>query len=294
VIKRTEIAEILRDFAEEELSAAGKPYAKISLQAVLEISGSFSLSLKEIEILALENKIIPERYQRSLGTINGPAGQISLLQSQAAVIGLGGLGGLAAELLARMGVGILILADGDFFSESNLNRQLLSTLNNLGKSKAEQAALRIRDINGAVETRVVAEYITPDNAKDILQGSQVVLDCLDNLFARFVLQESCQKLGLPIVHGAIAQFYGQVSTIMPGDPGFNSIYGYNNKEKQGIEKELGNPAATPAIVAAWQVQEAIKFLLGIEPLLRNNLLLIDTLSCVCETIPLSKEFGRGD
>ena len=290
------IIEAIQVAAESGSSPDGKAYAKLSLHSASEIAGRFSCSLKDVEIIALENGVVPERYQRSLGTIGGAAGQITLLKSQAAVIGLGGLGGLAAELLARMGIGSLVLVDGDFFSESNLNRQVLCTENNLGRSKALEAAARIKEINSALETRVVAEFIKPENAEDILRGSQVVLDCLDNLQTRFLLQKSCRKLGLPMIHGAIAQFYGQVSTIFPGDSGFDVIYGSYDEGKEtgkgsdgserGIEKELGNPATTPAIVAAWQVQEALKLLLGREPLLRNCLFYIDSLTCACEIIAL--------
>ena len=270
-----QIREALQKASEDELSPAGSPYLKLSLQAAMKIAEQFSLSLKEVELLALENEVIPERYQRSLGTTDGTRGQISLLNSKVAVIGLGGLGGLATELLARMGVGTLVLVDGDSFSDSNLNRQVISTEKNLGRQKALQAAARVQEINSAVETVVVNEFIRPENTEFILLGSQVALDCLDNLPARFLLQDCCRSLGIPMVHGAIAQFYGQISTIFPGDPGLESIYGFYEKGKdKGIERELGNPATTPAIVAAWQVQEAIKLLLGKEPLLRNCLFLL--------------------
>ncbi len=290
-----EITEALRKSAEEELSPAAIPYLKLSLRAAEEIAGQFSVSLKEVEILALENEIIPERYQRSLGSTDGTGGQISLLNSRVAVIGLGGLGGLAAELLARMGIGTLVLVDGDSFGDSNLNRQIFSTEKNLGQRKALQAAVHLKEVNSAVETVTVDAFIGPENAEPILRGCHVVLDCLDNLQARFLLQKFCRSLGIPMIHGAIAQFYGQISTIFPDDPGLDSIYGFYEKGKdKGMERERGNPATTPAIVAAWQVQEALKLLLGKEPLLRNCLFFIDTLSCSCETIPLFKQPGKGD
>lgn len=293
--KYPEIVEALQKAGEDEKSPAGNRYVKLNLRAARKIAEQFSLPLKKVEILALENEIIPERYQRNLGTTDGTGGQISLLNSRAAVIGLGGLGGLAAELLARMGTGTLVLVDGDSFSESNLNRQIISTEKSLGKRKALQAAERIKEINSAVETVAVDEYIKLENAEKILAGCQVVLDCLDNLPARFLLQDSCRKLGIPMIHGAIAQFYGQISTIFPEDPGIESIYGIYKKGKdKGIERELGNPAATPAIVAAWQVQEAVKLLLGKKPLLRNCLFFIDTLTCSCETIPLFAQSGKGE
>ena len=187
-------------------------------------------------------------------------------------------------------MGTLVLIDGDSFGESNLNRQLLATEENIGQSKAEAARQRIKLINAAVETVVHKEMAIKENIGFMLRGCNVVLDCLDNLQTRFLLQDSCQQLGIPLVHGAIAQFFGQVSTIMPGDPGFKAIYKFYEKGKdKGIERELGNPSTTPALVSAWQVQEAIKVLLSNEATLRNRLLFIDTLHGGTETILLNED-----
>lgn len=283
----SKLTEAVKNLAEEGISPAGKVYRKISLSAVRLLAGQFFCSLKEVEKCALLADIVPERYERNLGSTKGVEGQLLLLSSRVAVIGLGGLGGLAAELLARMGVGTIILVDGDFFSESNLNRQLLSTEDNLQQKKADVAQRRIAAINAAVETVVFKEMVSGHNIEKILQGCHVALDCLDNIKTRFLLQETCQRLGIPMIHGAIAQFYGQVSTIFPGDPGLKAIYSsFNDKQNKGIETQLGNPAATPALIAAWQVQETIKVLLKIGEPLRNRLLFIDTLQGSCETIAL--------
>ena len=283
------LAEAVRTLSEESVSPAGKVYQKISLTAVQSLAGQLSCSIKEVEITALSSGIVPERYKRNLGTTGGLAGQLSLLNSRVAVMGLGGLGGLAAELLARLGVGTIILIDGDIFAESNLNRQILSTEANLPKKKADAARERIAKINAAVETVVFGEMATVHNIEKMLRGSDLVLDCLDNLETRFLLQKTCQKLGIPMIHGAIAQFYGQVSTIFPGDPGLKAIYSFYHKgPDKGIETELGNPATTPALIAAWQVQEAVKLVLKKGEPLRNRLLFIDTLQGSCETIILER------
>lgn len=281
------LMEAVKNLAEEAFSPAGKSYLKISLSAVRSLSSRFSCHLKDVEKCALSVGIIPERYQRNLGSIGGAEGQLLLLDSRVAVIGLGGLGGLAAELLARMGVGTIVLVDGDIFSENNLNRQVLSTEDNLGQKKAEAAQKRIAAINAAVETVVFTEMAQEQNIEEMLQGCRAVLDCLDNIKTRFLLQKTCQKLGIPMIHGAIAQFYGQVSTIFPEDVGLKAIYSsFNDQQDKGIEAQLGNPAATPALIAAWQVQEAVKVLLKIGEPLKNRLLFIDTLQGSCETIEL--------
>jgi len=285
----TELEQAVKKLAEESISPSGKAYHKISLASVRQLAGEFDCSIKEVEISALTAGIVPERYERNLGTTGGLDGQLLLLNSRVAVIGLGGLGGLAVELLARMGVGAIVLIDGDTFSESNLNRQILSTEENLCQKKAEAARDRIARINAAVETTVITEMATGDNLEKMLQGCNLALDCLDNLETRFLLQETCQKLGIPMIHGAIAQFYGQVSTIFPGDQGLKVIYGsFPKGQNKGIERELGNPAATPALVAALQVQEAVKVLLKKGEPLRNRLLFVDTLQGSCETILLER------
>lgn len=286
------LVQALRFHAVESISPAGNSYCQLSLAAARSLAEQFSLSIKEVEIAALENGIIPERYERNLGTTGGAEGQILLLNSRVAVVGLGGLGGLAAVLLARMGIGSLVLIDGDSFSESNLNRQILATEANLQQKKADIAQKTIAQINAAVETSVFREMAGEDDLKGLLAGCQLALDCLDNLKTRFLLQAVCQETGIPMIHGAIAQFYGQVLTIFPGDPGLRVVYSYfqqgQDKEERGIEKELGNPAATPALVAAWQVQETIKVLLKKGNPLRNRLLFMDTLQGNCEIIPLGE------
>ena len=113
---------------------------------------------------ALEQRIIPERYQRNIGTV-GIDGQMRLLRSKVGVVGAGGLGGLAIELLARMGIGSLVVIDSDSFTASNLNRQLLSLEGGLGAGKAETAARRVKEINGAVEILPLQQQADASNSR---------------------------------------------------------------------------------------------------------------------------------
>lgn len=246
----------------------------LGVEAVESIARKWGLKLKEVELLALEAGVMPRRYLRNLGTV-GFEGQKKLLKSRVAVIGLGGLGGYISLALARMGVGTLVLVDGDVFVDHNLNRQALSEVNAMGKPKAEVAERVVARINPAVEVIAWKEFVRADNLDRILERCQVVVDGLDNMPARLDLEEAARKAGIPLVHGAIAGFTGQVLTIFPGDPGLKAIYGENPPER-GAEVELGTPAATPMMVAAIQVQEVIKILLGKGQLLRRKLLLIDT------------------
>ncbi len=259
----------IRDSAEasEDIEVIGLDRARAAARV-------FDVSAKEVELAALEAGVLPRRYLRSLGTV-GWDGQIKLLRSTVAVVGLGGLGGNVVEALARMGVGRLIVVDGDVFLDHNLNRQILSSEADLNLSKAEVARDKVAQINAAVEVVVHPEEATRENLPRLLEGAEVVVDALDRLPTRLTLQEAAQKLGIPLVHGAIAGYVGQVMTIFPEDEGLRALYGHGSVPQQGMEVELGCPAATPMMVAAWQVQEVMKILLGRGQLLRNKMLFMD-------------------
>ncbi|MHC1746492.1 MAG: ThiF family adenylyltransferase [Negativicutes bacterium] len=220
---------------------------------------------------------MPERYQRNLGTV-GIAGQIRLLKSKVAVVGAGGLGGTVIELLARLGVGQLRIIDGDTFAVHNLNRQLMSTEHNIGVNKAYAAASRVEVINCDVQTEAIPYMLDEENAEELLKGVDVVVDALDNVSTRLLVNRVTKQYGIPLIYAAIAGFTGQVMTIMPGDNGLERIYRQTNANasNQGVETMLGNPAGTPALAASLQVQEVVKVITGIGEPLRNKLLYFDT------------------
>ncbi|MCK4450040.1 MAG: HesA/MoeB/ThiF family protein [Anaerolineae bacterium] len=245
----------------------------------------FDVSSREVELAALEARVLPRRYLRSLGTV-GWEGQIRLLRSTVAVVGLGGLGGSVVEGLARMGVGRLIVVDGDVFLDHNLNRQVLSAEADLGLLKAEVTRDKVAQINAVVEVVVHPEEATRENLPRLLDGAEVVVDALDRLPTRLTLQEAAQELGIPMVYGAIAGYMGQVMTIFPGDEGLRALFGEGSVPQQGIEVELGCPAATPMMVAAWQVQEVLKILLGRGQLLRHKMLFMDAEAGTVEVLEI--------
>jgi molybdopterin/thiamine biosynthesis adenylyltransferase len=247
----------------------------VRLQQVRELAATDACSVREVELAALEAGVVPWRYVRNVGTL-GLGGQAKLLRATAAVVGLGGLGGFVTEALARMGVGRLILIDGDVFEEHNFNRQLLSGEGKLGIAKAEAAARRVAEINSAVEVMARAVTLTRENLPELLRGADVVVDALDRLPIRLTLQAGVQALGIPLVHGSIAGFLGQVMTIFPDDAGLRGLYGGAGElPEQGLEAQLGTPAATPMAVAAWEAQEVVKILTGCGEPLRNRLLVMD-------------------
>ena len=250
-------------------------FSVISVDEIKKIAKLGNLSLIEVEITALKREIMPERYQRNYATISYPE-QIKLLQSSVAVIGCGGLGGNIIELLARLGIGKITLVDGDVFSENNLNRQLLCNEKNISRNKAEIAAERIQQINSSIKTITYSEFIDSVNIHEIIEGTDLVVDALDNISDRFILEKACKKEKIPFIYGAVEGLYGQVSTIFPQDKGLESIYG---PSKKYAKKEKGSRisvlSVTPALIASLQVQEVIKVLLKRGTILRKKVFLIN-------------------
>lgn len=199
-----------------------------------------------------------------------------LKEFKVCVVGCGGLGGYAIEMLGRLGIGHITAVDGDVFEESNFNRQILSDELSIKISKANKAVERMNIVNSNISVKPVFKMLTLDNGIDILSGHDVVIDALDSIESRLILQQLCEKLQIPLIHGAIAGWYGQVTTILPGDKTLDFIY-KNTSSSKGIEKELGNPSFTPAHIASVQVSEALKVLLGKEQILRKKILFINML-----------------
>jgi len=275
----------------EELSEAKTfpdktPYRSLSVQHVLELSRRSGLSSRETEIAAIENDVVPERYARNMRTFS-LADQATLLKAHAGVVGLGGLGGTVTEILARMGVGHLTLIDGDRFEDSNLNRQLLSSIALLGHPKSEAARQRVDQINPSVHCSGPAEFLSPENANDWLASCDVVVDCLDNLPARFMVEDACRRLRRPMVSAAVAGASGHVTTIFPGDRGLRLVYGEpQDLPPKGAETSLGTVPFSVTFLAALECAEVAKILLGKGSPLRGKLLLADLMDGMVEVITL--------
>lgn len=223
------------------------------------------------------------RYSRNMNMIS-EAENKQLSGYTVAVIGCGGLGGYVIEMLSRLGVGHIICCDGDVFDQSNLNRQLVSTESNLGLPKALEAKQRVHEINSDIKVTVYQMFLTQNNAEKILKDCDVVVDALDQVATKLLLENMCRQLEIPLIYGAIGGWYGQVTTVLPGDDTISFIY--QNSQK-GIEKDLGNPSFTPATIASIQVAECLKVLLSRDGLLRKRILMIDLLNHDYEIIELN-------
>ena len=207
------------------------------------------------------------RYQRNIGAITQAEQDIIQLK-KAAVVGCGGLGGYVAEFLARIGIGHLTLIDGDVFDTSNLNRQLYSLETNLGKRKALEAKERLLHVRSDISIDVHDVFLTEMNASDLLKGHDVIIDALDNIETRLLIEKTLDTLGIPLVHGAVEGWNAQVSTVFPGDFTLSLLY--------SIPDDKGKPSVlpfAPAFCATLQVSEAVKVLLNKEDVLRKKLLM---------------------
>ena len=207
-----------------------------------------------------------ERFQRNIGAISG-AEQELLLAKKAAIIGCGGLGCYSAEFLARIGIGHLTLIDGDVFTASNLNRQLNSTETNLGKKKASEAKQRLLNIRAGLSVKAADTLLTEENAEELLKNHDVIIDALDNIETRLLIEKTAGNLGITLVHGAVEGWCAQVCTVFPGDSVLSMLY----RRKGTNDKPPSVLSFAPAFCACIQASEAVKVLLNRTDILRKKL-----------------------
>lgn len=224
-----------------------------------------------------------ERYSRNQNSISIEENNL-LSRSSACIVGCGGLGGYVIEVLGRIGVGNLTVVDGDVFDKSNLNRQLLSDEASLGYSKALKAKDRLNVINSEIKVNAITEMLDSKNGIEIISGHDVIIDALDNIKSRLLLEDLCVAAQIPLIHGSVGGWYGQVSTIYPGDNILHKIY--REDMEKGIETELGNLSYVVANIASIQGCEAVKVILKKANTLRNKILMIDLLNMEHEVIDI--------
>ena len=237
-------------------------------------------------ITALERGILPVRYLKNRSALD-LSEQLRICRSRVLICGCGGLGGVLASLLGRAGVGYLRLVDGDHFAPSNLNRQWFCDAESLGRNKAEIARDRIFKINPLLDVAAVPSHFGDSNAHQILDSVDLVLDALDNLPSRFQLFESARKLGLPLIHGAVAGWWGQVTTFMPGSAAhLDQVYG-EHRHRSEAEEGLGVLGPAAALIGSIQSMEALRLLAGLSPAYAGSLLYYDGESGEQVRVPLS-------
>lgn len=248
----------------------------------IEAAAVFSCSLAKVENEIFENELLPARYQRNGESISREQ-QRKLFHSCVAVIGCGGLGGYIIEALARMGVGTIVAIDPDIFEEHNLNRQSLCSVDVLGFPKVEIAVRRVAKLNPAVTVVPIRAHCSATNGAELVRGVDLVADALDSISDRLDLAKVCDEERIPLVHGAIAGWYGQVVTQYPEEHTLQNLYG-DRANSSGIEKRLGNLACTAAAVASIEVAEICKVLLETGNAMRNEMVSINLFDMAFEKI----------
>lgn len=220
------------------------------------------------------------RYQRHLNLPEvGEQGQRTLLESKVLLLGAGGLGSPAALYLAAAGVGTLGIVDMDVVDASNLQRQVIHSLDRVGQKKVDSAAETIRRLNPDVSVNAHPVRLGADNVIDLIDGYDVIIDGADNFPARYLLNDASVKTGIPVVHGSIFRFEGQVSVF---DPKRGPTYRDMLPVPPAAEfapscAEAGVLGVLPGIVGSLQAIEAIKLLLDLGDPLIGRLLVFDAL-----------------
>ncbi len=215
----------------------------------------------------------------------GTEGQLKLKNSSVAVVGVGGLGCTSSTLLAVAGIGKLVLIDRDKTSLSDLNRQLLYTQSDVGQFKAETAKKRLEALNPEVKVEAVLEEVTEDNITLTIGKVDVVVDGLDNWKTRFIVNDYCVRNRVPFVHAGVSQFYGQITTVIPGKgPCLRCVF-----PKQPSEAKV-NPifGGTPSALASLQATEAVKILTVIGKPLVGRMLFVDEEEMTIETAEIKR------
>ena len=229
-----------------------------------------------------------ERYQRTMAIEGfGEEAQGRLKAATVCCIGAGGLGGPVLQYLAGSGVGRLIVVDDDIVEERNLQRQTLYGNATLGASKADSAAARLRDLNPLVELIAVTRRVTEDSVDAILGGCDVVVDAVDNLPTRLLVARACQRLGLPLVFGAVQAVNGQVTVLWERHGLALSDLFPSPPQDCPTAAEVGVLGPMTGWVGSVMATEVVKLITGTgEPLL-GRVMYIDTLGARVAELPLA-------
>jgi sulfur-carrier protein adenylyltransferase/sulfurtransferase len=234
-----------------------------------------------------------QRYSRHLLIPEvGEQGQLKLLDSRILLIGAGGLGSPAALYLAAAGVGRLGIVDDDRVDESNLQRQIAHSTETLGDWKAESAKRTIEALNPDVEVIPYLERLTSENADRILaDGWDVIVDGADNFPTRYLVNDASVWHGVPVVHGSIYRFEGQVTVFKPHEgPCYRCLFPQPPPPELAPScAEGGVLGVLPGIVGSLQASEALKLALGIGESLAGRLLLFDALSTEFSEVTLRRD-----
>lgn len=228
-----------------------------------------------------------ERYERQIIIDGfGEEGQEKLKRAKVFVAGAGGLGSPVSIYLAAAGVGKIRIVDHDKVELSNLNRQILHWDENIGMRKADSAVAKLRKINPGAQIEAIAETITEANISQLLAGFDLMVDAMDNLPTRYLLNKAALDKRIPFFHGAVNGFEGRAMTIIPGKTAcLNCVY---HGATIPVEK-FPVIGVTPAVIGCIQATEVIKYIVGLGELLTDRLLIYDALGLTFTELEVKKD-----
>jgi molybdopterin/thiamine biosynthesis adenylyltransferase len=222
----------------------------------------------------------------------GRRGQKKLAQSKVAVIGLGGLGTVSSLYLALAGVGHLRLVDQDTVELCNLHRQILYSTDDLDYPKVEASAKRLGKVNPLAKTEPVPENVNASNVEKILSGMDCVVDGLDNMHTRYLVNRACSKLRIPYVFGAAIGIEGNLSVFAPPEtPCLECVFPNLDNSHLLTCEVRGVLGVTPGIIGTMQAMETVKVLTGIGSTLKGKLMICDFSDMYFTTIDISKRLN---
>jgi len=224
-----------------------------------------------------------ERYKRQI-LLFGDEGQERLKKAHIFIAGAGGLGSPVSIYLAVAGVGILTIVDKDVVEQTNLNRQILHYDRDIGRKKTDSAKEKLQEINPDITIRVIDRTIDESNAYQLIGDADGIVDAMDNYPTRYLLNDVALEKKVPLFHGAISGFHGQVSTIIPGKTACLRCI-VPSAPSTEVFPVVG---VTPGVIGTIQVNEVLKYLLGRGNLLANRLLLWDGMALKVEEINLER------
>lgn len=232
-----------------------------------------------------------KRYNRNILLRDfGVDGQQKLLNSKVLIVGAGGLGSPVAFYLAAAGIGTLGIVDSDEVDLSNLQRQIMHSTQDLGKAKVQSAVETIQALNGDVKVVPYNVPLNEDNANEIINDYQLVVDATDNFSTRQTINRACMKQSKPFIYGGVLAMQGQAMSIIPGQgPCFSCVFRNEPPDNAPTTSTDGILGAMAGAIGSIQVAEAVKILLDIGTPLVGRILTIDLMNMYTDQIEVKAD-----
>jgi molybdopterin/thiamine biosynthesis adenylyltransferase/molybdopterin converting factor small subunit len=291
------------DFKRRVFDHNGKPRSLINIYVNgknMRFSGGMATALKDgdavyiLPAVAGGAELTSEELQRYSRQVMleeiGFEGMEKLRSAKVCVVGAGGIGNPVLMQLVAMGVGKVRVVDRDVIEITNLHRQHLYTEEDIGRVKVEAAAYRLRKMNPGVEIEPVPTSVTKYTAESIVKGSDIVIDALDSVDARYALNDACIKHNIPLIYAGALGMLGSVTTIIPNKTAcLRCIFPELNEEEMPACSTEGVHPSILYLVGGVQVSEAVKIITGQQPTLLNKLLYIDLNELAFDRVQIARQ-----